>query len=111
MGRWEPNHAGIGEMLSAEWMVREMRRRAENVATRATQTSPVGPVVGGRTDHYRDAWRVESGVRNLPTRRAYARVVNPRPYAAAVEFGNGRTGGKTIDAHYVLTNALDAAKE
>jgi len=110
MGSWNPSYSGIGEMLRAEFVRQELRRRADRVKEVAEATSPVGPERDGV--HYRDAWEVEDGVREGPSRRAYARVRNSSDHAAAVEFGNGRGDSpKTIDAHYVLTRAIDAARE
>jgi hypothetical protein len=110
MSGWNPSRTGIGALLSSDMVRRELRRRADRVKEVAEATSPVGPERDGV--HYRDAWEVTDGVRETPSRRAYARVRNGSDHAAAVEFGNGRGGDpKTIDAHYVLTRAVDMLRE
>lgn len=110
MGSWTPSHAGIGEMLSSEMVEQSLVRIAHPVRDMAEATSPVSDEI--KAEHYKDLWRVSSGVRDVPSRRAYARVSNDSEYSAAVEFGNGRGDSpKTIDAHYVLTRAVDAARE
>lgn len=113
MGSWTPSHAGIGEMLRAEFVRQELRRRADRIKEVAEATSPVGRAAQDpHPGMYRDSWEVSDGVREEPSRRAYARVENTAPHAAAVEYGNGRGDSpKTIDAHYVLTRAVDAARE
>ena len=109
MGRFEPNRRGLGELLASPQMQAAMREKAEKIRAAAEATSPVGPATDG--EHYRDSWSVDSGVRDEPTRRAYARISNSSDHAAAVEFGNGRTRRKTIEPHYTLTRAIDAARE
>ncbi|HEU5026589.1 MAG TPA: hypothetical protein VFV01_16860 [Spirillospora sp.] len=113
MGSWNPSHSGIGELLCSDMVRRELRRRADRVKEVAEATSPEGPPRSPEDGpHYRDMWEVEDGVREEPSRRAYARVRNSSDHAAAVEFGNGRGDSpQTIQAHYVLTRAVDAARE
>jgi hypothetical protein len=111
MARFNPSYTGMGELLSSPGMVSAMRDRAEKIKTAAEATSPVGPLSDDERTRYRDSWEVEAGVREEPSRRAYATVKNETPYSAAIEFGNGRTSKKTIEAHYVLTRAIDSARE
>jgi hypothetical protein len=47
--------------------------------------------------HYRDKFEVESGVmETLTGRRAYGRVTNTSPHAAAVEWGNRRAPAQHV---------------
>lgn len=109
--RFDPSYVGLGELLVSPEMQAEMHRRAGKIADAARATSPVGPVKKKDLEHYIEGWTVSSGVQDGKTRRAYGEVSNDSPYAAAIEFGNGRTRDKTIDAHYTLTRAVDAARE
>ena len=111
MGSWQPNYDGIGKLLASEEMRAAMHEKAGHVADAARAISPIGPLTDREKEHYIEAWTVASGVRDEPTRRAYGRVMNDSDHAAAIEYGNGRTSPKTIDAHHVLTRALDAARE
>lgn len=111
MGRFEPNRSGLGELLASAGMQSAMHEKAGHIADAARAVSPVGPLTDSEKQHYVESWTVSSGVRDLPTRRAYGRAENDSPYAAAIEFSNGRTSPKTIDAHHVLTRAIDAARE
>lgn len=107
MADFNPSSVGLGELLASAGMQDGMRQLAGKARDRAEQTSPVGPDSDPHRGEYRSGWRVESGVRNEPTRRAYAEIVNDAEYAASVEFGNGR--GQ--QGQYVLTRALDAMRE
>ena len=111
MGRFNPSYTGLGELLVSPEMVAAMRAKADKIKAAAEVTSPVGPLTDAERAHYRDSWSVDAGVRGEPSRRAYARVENSSDHAAAVEFGNGRTRRKTIEPHYTLTRAVDAARE
>lgn len=111
MGRFNPSYTGLGELLVSPEMQAAMREKAEKIKTAAEAMSPIGPLTDDERTRYRDAWEVDSGVREEPSRRAYATVSNPTPYSAAIEWGNGRTSRKTIEAHYVLTRAIDAARD
>lgn len=110
-GNFDPSRGGLGELLASPAMQAAMREKAEKIAAAARAVSPIGPLTDQEKEHYVEGWSVSSGVRDLPTRRAYARVTNDSDHAAAVEFGNGRTSPKTIEPHYVLTRAIDAARE
>lgn len=121
-GAFKPNGRGMAEFMSSEEMRAHVEGIAEKIADAARATSPVGPLTDPERDRYRDGWRVETDIKQGeprpfdPNRRARATVVNDTPYAAAIEFGNGRTKPekrqrKTIDAHYTLTRAIDLARE
>lgn len=79
-------------------MKAEMVRRAEKVKAAAEADAPV------YTGRYKDSFKIESGIRDEPTRRAYARVENDSPEAVYVEFGT-----KNNEAHHTLQRALEAA--
>lgn len=111
MAKFNPSYVGLGELLASPEMQAAMHDKAAKIADAARSISPVGPVAGDEHDHYIDEFTVSSGVRDVPTRRAYGRVENNSDHAAAVEWGNGRTGPKTIDAHHVLGRAIDLARE
>lgn len=111
MGSFQPDYHGLGELLASEGMRAAMHEKAGHIADAARAISPIGPLTDREKEHYIEAWTVSSDVRDEPTRRAYGQVSNDSDHAAAVEFGNGRTSPKTIDAHYVLTRAIDAARE
>jgi len=109
--RFDPSYAGLGELLVSPEMQEAMKSRAEKIADVARATSPVGPLSDKERTRYRDAWEVDSGIQDGKTRRAYGEVKNETPYSAAIEYGNGRTRGKTIEPHFTLTRAIDAARE
>ena len=111
MGSFQPNYRGLGELLASPEMQAALREKAGKIADAARAVSPIGPLTKEEKEHYVEAWTVSSGVRDEPTRRAYGQVSNDSPYAAAIEFANGRTSPKTIDAHHVLTRAIDAARD
>jgi hypothetical protein len=111
MRTFNPSYSGLGELLFSPEMQAAMHAKAKKIAETAAATSPVGPLTDSERQRYIDSWRVESGVRDEPSRRAVARVINDSDHAAAVEFGNGRTSRKTIEPHYTLTRAIDAARE
>jgi len=111
MARFNPSYVGLGELLASPEMQAAMHEKAAKIADAARAISPVGPVDDGEKTHYVDSFTVSSGVREEPTRRAYGRVENDSDHAAAVEYGNGRTGPKTIGAHHVLGRAIDFARE
>ena len=112
MNQFTPNPAGLGEVMRGPDMQAGMRAAAEKVADAARAVAPVGRAAGDTTPgRYKAGFEVSSGVREGRSGRAYGRVENRTPYAAAVEWGNGRTSGKTIDAHYVLTRAIDVLRE
>ena len=96
--RYRASYRGIGQMLCAPWMQREMVRRARNVKSRAMVTAPVD------TGDYKDSFRIRSGIRDRPTRRAVARITNYSGHALYVEYGTSDT-----PRFATLRNALTAA--
>lgn len=118
MGKFNSNPTGLGELLRRKEIVEPFANR---IADAARATSPFGPLTDGERTRYRDAWEVTTDEKVGPSDfgpniRARATVSNATPYAAAIEFGNGRTdpprrNRKTIDAHYTLTRAIDAARD
>lgn len=98
-------------VLMSDWMVDEMRRRANNVADRALQIAPYDPA-DTDGDHYIDHFRVEAHVDN-ERRRAVARVINDHEAAVSIEYGSGpnRPQGGSSPRHRVLGRALDAARD
>lgn len=110
MSTYNPDSAGIGEMLAAVFMQDHMRERAEKIAEAARAIAPVGP--GTELEHYKDEFHVSAGVRHsFRGKRAYGRVENTSDHAAAIEFSNFRTRTKTIDAQHVLGRSIDAARD
>lgn len=103
MAGYEASFRGIGEMLCMPGMVADMRRRAEKVKDFAEGSAPVddgGPHPG----RYKAAFRVDSGVQQGRTRRAFGRVTNDSPEAFYVEYGN-----RHVHKHRTLGTALAAA--
>lgn len=111
MAQWNPDHRGVGNMLSMPGMQAAMHAKAGEIADAARAIAPVGPLTDSERQHYIESFTVSSEIRHTPSRRAIGQVSNDSEHAAAVEFGNGRTRAKTIDPHYVLTRAIDAVRE
>lgn len=103
---FNPSYHGVGELLCSPEMVAAMHHFASKGRDAAELLSPVGTPPDPHPGAYKGDWSVESGVRETPSRRAYARITNGRDYAASVEFGNGR-----MDGQYVLTRAIDLMRE
>jgi hypothetical protein len=101
MGSVRTSYKGIGQLLCADFIVAEMRRRAEKVKAVAEATAPDATPLGVG---YKYEFEIESGVRKRKTKRAFARVRNTSPHALYVEFGGGNT-----PKHRTLGKALDAA--
>jgi hypothetical protein len=98
---WNWDYQGFGELLCGPEMEALMRDRIEKCANAARA---IAPEESGR---YRESFEVESGVEETLTgRRAYGRVTNTAPYAAAVEWGNRRS-----PAQHVLLRAVDHMQE
>lgn len=91
-------------VLSAPWMVEEMRVRAERGKAFAESIAPYD-AKDRDGDHYRDHFSAEAGVREEPTRRAYGRLSNDSDVALFVEYGT-----KNNERHRVLGRSLDAMK-
>lgn len=90
-------------VLSAPFMIAEMEKRGDRVLARAELTAPYY-AEDADGEHYRDDFELEVGIRETPTRRAFARVSNHNSAAFLVEFGS-----KNNPRHRTLGNALDAA--
>lgn len=109
MGNFKPNRAGIGAMLRGPELQGLMREKAEKIAAAARSMAPVGkPPEDKHPGMYRDSFEVSSGVTTdvQGNQRAYGRVTNTAPHAAAVEWGNSRS-----PAQHVLGRAMDFGRE
>lgn len=105
--RWRWNYDGFGELLCGPEMQGLMEDRIEKVAAAARAIAPVGLPPDPHPGLYRDSFETETGVmKTLTGRRAYGRLTNTAPYAAAVEWGNSR-----VPAHHVMARALDHLRE
>lgn len=107
--KWNWDYAGFGELLCGAEMQAEMDKRAERIAVAAEAIAPVGDAAKGdkHPGQYKASFEVESGVmQSLRGRRAYGRVTNTAPHAAAVEFGNAHS-----PAQHVLGRAIDHARD
>jgi hypothetical protein len=93
---FRPSYDGIGDMLTAPWMVAAMHARAEAGLRFAEGIAP------RRTGAYARSLRVRSGVREGKTRRAYGRLESTDAKALHLEFGTEDT-----KAHRTLGRALD----
>lgn len=92
-------------LLQADWMVAEMRARAEKVKTAAEAAAPI------ETGAYKQRFRIRTRKRGgIHKDRAEALVVSTDPAAMSIEFGHS-AHGEHVDGHYTLTKALDAAGE
>ncbi|MCW2898489.1 MAG: hypothetical protein JWO67_754 [Streptosporangiaceae bacterium] len=114
MSGFKPSHSGFGEFLRGHELQGEMRKRAERIAAAAESIAPEGPPGDKHRGEYRASFEVTSGVIQdvKGGLRAYGRVRNSAPHAAAVEYGyGGRSGVAGKSAHHVLGRAIDAAKE
>lgn len=123
MGEFKPNGLGLSEFMQSDELGHHIHDVAEKIANAARATSPIGNALSDEEKvRYVDSWRVEDGIKQgvprrfNPNRRVESTVINETPYAAAIEWGNGRTDPphrqrKTIDAHHTLTRAIDAARE
>lgn len=106
MSGFNPSYKGLGELLVSPEMQAAMRQLAEKGKDAAVAISPVGPPSDPHRGAFKEAWEVDSGIREEPTRRAFGRITNPLDYSASVEFGNRHMQGQ-----YVLTRAIDIIRE
>ena len=106
--KWDWDYAGFGELLVGPEMEASMKDRAEKIAEAARAIAPVGDAAKGdkHPGQYKASFEVESGVMESGGRRAYGRVTNTAPHAAAVEFGNAHS-----PAQHVLGRAIDHARD
>jgi hypothetical protein len=76
--------AGMTRMLCADYMVNEMRSRAETAEGVAQAISPEG------SGEYKESFAVSFGigVSSKGTKRAFGRLANLAPHALYVEWGN-----------------------
>lgn len=91
------------EVLCADFMLAEMRKRGERVKAAAEASAPVdeqSPHAG----RYKDSFHLEVGIEDSHGLRAVATVYNDAPEALFVEYGT-----KNNPRHRTLGKALDAA--
>lgn len=89
-------------VLNAEWMVTEMRERAERGAEYARSIAPVDES-GPHPGRYRDSIETDSGTHGgIHHDRAYGVVRATAPESVYVEFGTERADGQ-----HVIAKALD----
>jgi hypothetical protein len=97
--RYEHSYAGAGELLRSDFMLAEMKRRADLIEDVAIAIAPVD------SGDYIESFRVHSTRRGGPNAdRAQARVENVSDHAFYVEFGTSRQRGQ----HVLLTAAFAA---
>lgn len=107
MSRYQPDRAGIGDMLCSGRMQELVTIAAERCKEIAEETAPIyeeGPHPG----RYREGFRLKHGVRpasGARTARAFAKVVNDAPEAVWVEIGSVHN-----EAHHTLAHALGATR-
>lgn len=90
---FQASYKGIGQMLNSDFIQDAMVDQAEKIRAYAISISP-----SGRTGKYRESFVIYRN-RGLHAGgiRAYARLYNEEPYAAAVEYGNrGRKGQRIL---------------
>lgn len=102
MTRFNASYAGIGKLLTAEFMQAEMRRRAEKAKDFAESIAPDASPYGVG---YKYDFEVDSGIKesSLGAKRAFGRLSNHSGHALWVEFG-----GQNTPAHRVLGKSLTA---
>jgi len=88
--KYHRDSAGMGEMLRADFMVRAMRDKAEEILVRAVAISPVGRPPGDKhPGRYRESWHIRTHDRGGATHdRAEAIVYNDSPEALYVEYAS-----------------------
>jgi hypothetical protein len=102
---FKASYSGIGEMINSDFMVAEMRQRAERIRAAAEAHAPVGGEGDPHPGAYKESLTVDSGTHGGEHNdRAYGRVTANVPYAYQVEFGD-----KYTPRHRTLGTALDAA--
>jgi hypothetical protein len=83
MSRYRHQYKNFGDaVLRSEWMVAEMRRRAEAVKAAAEALAPVGdPATDSHSGRYKDSFSVSAGVRKrvagFPSCRRQGREQRP----------------------------------
>lgn len=102
--KWDWHYEDFGLLLEGPEMQGLMGEIVGRMAQAARTIAPVGSPADG-DEHpglYRDSFETETGVIEMAGRRAYGRLTNTAPYAAAVEYGNAR-----VPAHHTMLRALD----
>ncbi|MGI9091539.1 MAG: HK97 gp10 family phage protein [Gemmatimonadaceae bacterium] len=105
MAGYKQSFKGVGDMLKADFMVAEMRRRAELVKVEAEATAPVGGAGDPTPGSFKAAFKVAAEVRRGRKPRAVGRVTNDDPVALQIE-----TGTRDTPRHATLRKALKAAR-
>lgn len=95
MARFRADRAGLERFYRSEELQRALAQFAERGKAYAEQIAPV------RTGHYRDSFRVRTGVNRRGL--AYARLENTAHYAIYLEYGTRymarqRILGRSVDA-------------
>jgi HK97 gp10 family phage protein len=108
MTSFKSSYTGIGEMIRSDFMIAEMRRRAESIATRARIIAPVGtPPDDKHPGEYKASFRVSTTKYGGDKGdRAQAKVTNDSPHAFYVEYGTSK-----MEAQHILLKATDAARD
>jgi hypothetical protein len=88
--RFNPDHAGVGEMLRADFMQNAMRMVADQILVRAEAIAPVGHPPGDKhPGRYKASFHVRVHARGGATHdRAEAVVYNDSPEALYVEYAS-----------------------
>lgn len=105
VSRWDWHYRDFGALLCGPEMLALMDVTVQKLKAAAEAIAPIGD--SHEDDHpglYRSSFETETGVASngLPGKRAYGRLTNTAPYAAAVEWGNRRA-----PAQHVMARALD----
>jgi len=106
-------HAFGEHVLRSEWMRAEMLARAGRVKAAAEADA----ARYSNTGHYAESFEASSGTDGgAHGDRAFGRVKNTDPAAAAIEFGHlsgsrGDVDRRPVEGHHTLVRALDAAAD
>lgn len=102
---WKWDYEGFGALLCGPEMEALMGQKIARAEDAAKAIAPVDDGTPG--GHYRDKFQTETGVAEMGGgRRAYGRLTNTSPHAAAVEWGNRRA-----PAQHVLLRSIDHMQE
>jgi hypothetical protein len=102
---FELDYEGLGKLLRGTEMRAMLATKAEAVKVRAEAMAPVDKT-GPHPGRYKASFKVETGIHEGKTRRAYARVINTAPEAILVEYGS-----RNNPRHRTLGRALGFAKD
>lgn len=90
------------QVLNADWMVEEMRARADRGREFAESTAPVS------SGEYKSSFEVEAGKHGgIHHDRAEAILSSRDPAALPIEFGHQAPNGEHVEGSYTLTRAAD----